>query len=170
MLSRSSTVSSHDFDSVVTQAVAFAAACDKVSLHRSGTTHQHWLPSDRRSGTFCHARHTTSSGEAMPCLASSVGAGRLEFSDFTVLVMQLEFQKTARDFARKELLPHASEWDDKKIFPVATLRAAAQLGFGGLYIRWKLCQRAASHTMDCMLPHHSLRCLQHASAFQSMVL
>lgn len=58
--------------------------------------------------------------------------------------MQLEFQKTARDFARKELLPHASEWDENKQFPVETLRAAAQLGFGGLYIRWKLCQRAPS--------------------------
>ena len=50
--------------------------------------------------------------------------------------MQLEFQNVARDFARKELLPHASEWDEKKHFPVQTLRAAAQLGFGGLYIRY----------------------------------
>ena len=49
--------------------------------------------------------------------------------------LQLEFQKTARDFARKELLPYASEWDEKKHFPVETLRAAAQLGFAGLYIR-----------------------------------
>ena len=112
----------------------------------------------------------TISDKAVPCLASSPDAGRLEFPDLTVLVMQLEFQKTAREFARKELLPHASEWDDKKFFPVETLRAAAQLGFGGLYIRWKLCQRAASHTMVCMLPCHSLRCLQHASAVQSMVL
>ena len=49
--------------------------------------------------------------------------------------LQLDFQKTARDFARKELLPHASKWDEKKHFPVETLRAAAQLGFAGLYIR-----------------------------------
>ncbi|CAK0786185.1 Isobutyryl-CoA dehydrogenase, mitochondrial [Coccomyxa viridis] len=48
---------------------------------------------------------------------------------------QHEFQKVARDFARKELLPHASEWDEKKHFPIDTLRAAAELGFGGLYIR-----------------------------------
>ena len=53
----------------------------------------------------------------------------------TVLVMQLEFQKVARDFARKELIPHASEWDEEKHFPVEMLRAAAQLGFGGIYVR-----------------------------------
>lgn len=51
--------------------------------------------------------------------------------------MQLEFQRTARDFARKELLPHASHWDETKHFPVDTLRAAARLGFGGLYIRYR---------------------------------
>ena len=54
-----------------------------------------------------------------------------------LIAMQHDFQKVAREFARRELLPYASEWDENKHFPVKTLRAAAQLGFGGLYIRYK---------------------------------
>jgi len=44
---------------------------------------------------------------------------------------QQEFQKVALDFAKKEMLPHAEEWDEKKIFPVDTLKRLAELGFGG---------------------------------------
>nr|XP_060643513.1 isobutyryl-CoA dehydrogenase, mitochondrial [Anolis sagrei ordinatus] len=48
---------------------------------------------------------------------------------------QKEFQKVAFDFAAKEMAPHMAEWDEKEIFPVETLRRAAQLGFGGIYVR-----------------------------------
>lgn len=41
----------------------------------------------------------------------------------------------ARDFAEREFLPHAQEWDEKKIFPMDTIRRAAELGFGGIYVR-----------------------------------
>ncbi|MCB1545972.1 MAG: isobutyryl-CoA dehydrogenase, partial [Rhodoblastus sp.] len=41
----------------------------------------------------------------------------------------------ALDFAREKLAPHALEWDEKKHFPVDTLREAAALGMGGIYIR-----------------------------------
>lgn len=41
----------------------------------------------------------------------------------------------ALDFAREKLAPHALEWDEKKHFPVDTLREAASLGMGGVYIR-----------------------------------
>lgn len=40
-----------------------------------------------------------------------------------------------RDFARQELEPHAIEWDREKHFPVDVLRAAGELGFGGIYVR-----------------------------------
>ena len=33
------------------------------------------------------------------------------------------------------MAPHAQAWDEKSVFPVETLRAAAALGFGGLYVR-----------------------------------
>lgn len=45
---------------------------------------------------------------------------------------QKEFQRVALDFAKKEMLPHAEEWDEKKIFPVDTLKRLAELGFGGI--------------------------------------
>ncbi|XP_076833535.1 isobutyryl-CoA dehydrogenase, mitochondrial [Brachyhypopomus gauderio] len=47
---------------------------------------------------------------------------------------QKEFQKVAFDFATNEMSPHMAEWDQKEIFPVETMRKAAQLGFGGIYV------------------------------------
>uniref|UniRef100_A0A8C5MTZ9 Isobutyryl-CoA dehydrogenase, mitochondrial n=1 Tax=Leptobrachium leishanense TaxID=445787 RepID=A0A8C5MTZ9_9ANUR len=47
---------------------------------------------------------------------------------------QKEFQKVAFDFAANEMAPHMAEWDEKEIFPVETMRKAAQLGFGGIYV------------------------------------
>ncbi|HEY1720782.1 MAG TPA: acyl-CoA dehydrogenase family protein [Magnetospirillaceae bacterium] len=46
-------------------------------------------------------------------------------------------QATARDFAAAELAPHAARWDEEKIFPIETLRAAAALGLAGIYVREK---------------------------------
>jgi alkylation response protein AidB-like acyl-CoA dehydrogenase len=54
---------------------------------------------------------------------------------FTLSDDQTAFRDTARDFARREMLPHAARWDAEKLFPVEALRAAAQLGFGGIYVR-----------------------------------
>ncbi|KAK2847416.1 hypothetical protein Q5P01_010415 [Channa striata] len=48
---------------------------------------------------------------------------------------QKEFQKVAFDFAANEMSPHMAEWDQKEIFPVETMRKAAQLGFGGIYVQ-----------------------------------
>jgi alkylation response protein AidB-like acyl-CoA dehydrogenase len=47
---------------------------------------------------------------------------------------QRAFQQTAREFARSEMMPHARTWDEAEIFPVDTLRKAAALGFGGIYV------------------------------------
>jgi len=54
--------------------------------------------------------------------------------DFRLSPEQTAFQKTAREFAAKEFAPHAAAWDRDKIFPVAALRKAAALGFGGIYV------------------------------------
>jgi alkylation response protein AidB-like acyl-CoA dehydrogenase len=48
---------------------------------------------------------------------------------------QRAFQEAARSFAVNEMAPQAARWDEEKIFPVETLRAAAALGFGGIYVR-----------------------------------
>lgn len=48
---------------------------------------------------------------------------------------QRAFQVTARQFARDEMMPFARDWDENEIFPVDTLRQAAALGFGGIYVK-----------------------------------
>lgn len=48
---------------------------------------------------------------------------------------QRAFQDMARTFANEQMAPFAANWDAKHEFPVETLRAAAELGFGGIYVR-----------------------------------
>ncbi len=43
-------------------------------------------------------------------------------------------QKTAYDFAERELEPFAAEWDEKKHFPMDVYKKAAELGFAGIYV------------------------------------
>ncbi len=43
-------------------------------------------------------------------------------------------QKTAYDFAERELEPHAAEWDEKKHFPMDVYKKIAELGFAGIYV------------------------------------
>jgi hypothetical protein len=54
--------------------------------------------------------------------------------DFALSDDQRAFQDTARAFARDEMMPHAKDWDEHETFPVETLRKAAALGFGGIYV------------------------------------
>ncbi|WP_454917838.1 isobutyryl-CoA dehydrogenase [Xanthobacter sediminis] len=54
---------------------------------------------------------------------------------FTLSDDQIAIRDMARDFAAAEIAPYAVEWDEKKHFPVDTLRAAAALGMGGIYVR-----------------------------------
>ena len=53
--------------------------------------------------------------------------------DFALSEQQIAFVDVAREFARDQLAPNAANWDEQKIFPVATIRAAGDLGFCGLY-------------------------------------
>src|SRR5262249_31790811 len=55
--------------------------------------------------------------------------------DFTLSEDQQAFRDTARQFATERMLPQAARWDAEKIFPVAELREAAALGFGGIYVK-----------------------------------
>jgi len=55
--------------------------------------------------------------------------------DFDLSEEQRAIQDTARDFARAEMMPHARDWDENSTFPVETLRKAAALGFGGIYVK-----------------------------------
>jgi alkylation response protein AidB-like acyl-CoA dehydrogenase len=55
--------------------------------------------------------------------------------DFELSEEQRAFQATARDFARNDMMPFARDWDEGEVFPIATLRKAAAIGFGGIYVR-----------------------------------
>jgi alkylation response protein AidB-like acyl-CoA dehydrogenase len=48
---------------------------------------------------------------------------------------QRELYDMARQFAENELAPNASKWDAEEIFPVETMRRAAELGFAGIFVR-----------------------------------
>jgi alkylation response protein AidB-like acyl-CoA dehydrogenase len=54
--------------------------------------------------------------------------------DFELSEEQRAIQDTARAFAREQMMPFAREWDEEEIFPAATLREAAALGFAGIYV------------------------------------
>ena len=43
--------------------------------------------------------------------------------------------RMAQRFADEEIAPHALRWDEERHFPLATLRAAAELGMGAIYVR-----------------------------------
>ncbi|MCW3798530.1 acyl-CoA dehydrogenase family protein [Sphingomonas sp. BN140010] len=47
---------------------------------------------------------------------------------------QRQIQEMARQFTAAEITPNAGEWDEKHIFPRETIRAAAELGFGAIYV------------------------------------
>ncbi|HEY1562390.1 MAG TPA: isobutyryl-CoA dehydrogenase [Caulobacteraceae bacterium] len=54
--------------------------------------------------------------------------------DFVLSEDQRAIEDAARVFAEAELAPNAARWDEDKHFPVETLRAAAALGFAGIYL------------------------------------
>jgi alkylation response protein AidB-like acyl-CoA dehydrogenase len=47
---------------------------------------------------------------------------------------QREIQEVARRFTASEITPHAAHWDEHHVFPADTIRAAAGLGFGAIYV------------------------------------
>ena len=54
--------------------------------------------------------------------------------DFSYSEEQAAIREMAAGFAADELAPHAVDWDRDKHFPVDTLRKAAALGMGGIYV------------------------------------
>jgi alkylation response protein AidB-like acyl-CoA dehydrogenase len=55
--------------------------------------------------------------------------------DFELNEEQGAIRDLARDFAAGEIAPNAAHWDEEEIFPVDTLRKAAELGFAGIYAK-----------------------------------
>jgi len=55
-------------------------------------------------------------------------------------------QELALNFAAKEFTPHMQEWDMKEIFPKDSLRAAAELGFGGI----RVSEKYGGSNLECL--------------------
>ena len=55
-------------------------------------------------------------------------------SQFDLTDDQRQIQEMAQKFTADAITPHAAEWDEKHIFPRDTIRAAAELGFGSIYV------------------------------------
>jgi len=88
--------------------------------------------------------------------------------DFTLTEEQLAFRALARDFACDEMMPNAERWDAEAIFPVDTMRRAAALGFGGIYVRDDLGGSGLSR-LDAVLIFEELsRACPSTAAFMSI--
>src|SRR4028119_1503553 len=55
-------------------------------------------------------------------------------SQFDLTDEQRQIQEMAQQFTADAITPHAAEWDEKHIFPRATIQKAAELGFGAIYV------------------------------------
>ena len=47
---------------------------------------------------------------------------------------QLAIQEMARRFTADAITPFAAQWDEEHLFPRETIKAAAELGFGAIYV------------------------------------
>ena len=54
--------------------------------------------------------------------------------DFQLNDDQRAIEDMARNFAATEFAPFSAEWDEQAIFPVPSLRKAAELGFAAIYV------------------------------------
>jgi alkylation response protein AidB-like acyl-CoA dehydrogenase len=55
-------------------------------------------------------------------------------SQFDLNDEQRQIQEMAQQFTADAITPHAGEWDEKHFFPRDTIREAAALGFGSIYV------------------------------------
>lgn len=53
---------------------------------------------------------------------------------FSLTEDQLAIQEMARRFTADNITPHAAEWDQQHHFPRETIKQAAELGFGAIYV------------------------------------
>ena len=54
--------------------------------------------------------------------------------DFALNEDQRAIQDMAAQFTADQITPHAEKWDEEKIWPTETAKAAGELGFGSIYV------------------------------------
>ncbi|WP_438726040.1 acyl-CoA dehydrogenase family protein [Parasphingorhabdus sp. DH2-15] len=55
-------------------------------------------------------------------------------TQFSLTEDQIAIQDMARKFTADNITPHAAKWDEEHIFPRDTIKKAADLGFGAIYV------------------------------------
>jgi short/branched chain acyl-CoA dehydrogenase len=70
--------------------------------------------------------------------------------DFDFSEEQIAFRKVVRDFAEREIAPHAEAWDRDHFFPVDTVRAMGELGLFGLIFPEEYGGAGADFTTLCL--------------------
>src|SRR5687768_14796080 len=75
---------------------------------------------------------------------------RLASMDFDLSDEQQSFRKVVRDFAEKEIAPHAESWDRDHSFPTATVQAMGDLGLFGLIFPEEYGGSGADFTTFCI--------------------
>lgn len=63
---------------------------------------------------------------------------------------QETFREVVRDFAAREIAPHAADWDRDHVFPTATVRAMGELGLFGLVFPEEYGGGGANFTTLCI--------------------
>ena len=58
----------------------------------------------------------------------------LRMAQFDFTDDQLSIREMAERFTAAEITPHAAKWDEDHHFPIETIRKAAELGFGAIYV------------------------------------
>ncbi len=59
---------------------------------------------------------------------------RISMTQFDLTDDQIAIREMAERFTAAEITPFAAEWDEKHHFPRETIRKAAELGFGSIYV------------------------------------
>src|SRR3546814_1147660 len=93
-------------------------------------------------------------------------------SQFDLTDDQRQIQEMASKFTADAITPHAAEWDAKHIFPRDTIRQAAELGFGSIYVSEEsggigLGRLEAALIMEAMA--YGCRTEEHPSELQSLM-
>ena len=57
-----------------------------------------------------------------------------ESMNFSLNEEQILLKQTIRDFVEKEVIPHASGWDEKEEVPLATIKKLGSMGIMGMAV------------------------------------
>ncbi len=54
--------------------------------------------------------------------------------EFNFSEEQISIKEMAKSFSESELMPYASEWDQREVFPLEILKKSAEIGFASIYV------------------------------------